>query len=188
MAHIELPEGLPGITGLLAFRPETAKPLRALAEVLLRSSNSLTSGERELIATYTSSRNDCLFCQSSHGAAAAHHLNGDTELVNQVKYNFEEAPISKKMKALLAIARQVQKGGKFVTNDDICRAKDAGATDVEIHDTVLIAAAFCMYNRYVDGLATWAPKEQAAYKEMGAQLAERGYIARDTEDELKAIA
>src|SRR3954463_7556288 len=77
MPHIALPEGLPGITSGFAFRPETAKPMRELAEVLLRGPNTLTSGEREMIAAYVSSRNDCHFCQASHSAAAAHHLDGN---------------------------------------------------------------------------------------------------------------
>jgi uncharacterized peroxidase-related enzyme len=177
MAHITLPEGLPGISGPMAFRPETAQPLRALAEILLRGPGSLTSGERELIATYTSSQNDCFFCQTSHGAAAAHHLGGDAALVDQVKRDYRSAPISNKLKALLAIAGHVQKGGKQVTSDDIEHARQAGASDLEIHDTVLIAAAFCMYNRYVDGLATWAPANPEAYRAMGARLADQGYLA-----------
>ena len=176
MAHITLPEGLPGISGPMAFRPETAKSLRELAEVLLRGPSSLTSGERELIATYTSSRNDCYFCQTSHGAAAAHHLGGNLELVEQVKHDFRTAPISGKLKALLAIAGKVQEGGKHVTTELIEQARQEGATDLELHDTVLIAAAFCMYNRYVDGLATWAPREPEAYTAMGARLAEQGYL------------
>ena len=176
MAHITLPENLPGITGPMAFRPETAQPLRALAEVLLRSPNSLTRGEREMIATYTSSQNDCYFCQTSHGAAAAHHLGGNFKLVDQVKQDFRTAPISEKLKTLLAIAGQVQKGGKHVTPEDVARARQAGASDLEIHDTVLIAAAFCMYNRYVDGLATWAPRDPEAYQAMGARMAEQGYV------------
>jgi uncharacterized peroxidase-related enzyme len=176
MPHITLPEGLPGISGPMSFRPETAKPLRALAEVLLRGPNSLTSGERELIATYTSSQNDCYFCQTSHGAAAAHHLEGKVELIEQVKRDFRTAPISDKLKALLAVAGQVQRGGKHVTPETIEEARQAGASDVEIHDTVLIAAAFCMYNRYVDGLATWAPRDPEAYAAIGRRLAEQGYV------------
>ena len=164
MPHIALPEGLPGITGPLAFRPETAKPMRALAEFLLRGPNTLSSADREIIATYTSSQNDCHFCQTSHAAAAVHHLGGPSELasnfalISGIKRDFESAPISAKLKALLNIAGHVQQGGKRVTTDDIARARKEGATDTEIHDTVLIAAAFCMYNRYVDGLATWAPQ------------------------------
>ena len=188
MSHITLPEGLPGISGPMAFRPETAKPLRALAEVLLRGPNSLTSGERELIATYTSSQNDCHFCQASHGAAAAHHLGGNVELIDRVKRDFETAPISDKLKALLAIAGQVQKGGKQVTTEDIERARKAGATDLEIHDAVLIAAAFCMYNRYVDGLATWAPRDPEAYAAMGARLAEQGYVNTSNAAPVEATA
>jgi uncharacterized peroxidase-related enzyme len=176
MAHITLPEGMPGIIGLLAFRPETAEPMRRLSEFLLRGPNSLTSAEREMIATYTSSLNGCYFCQMGHGAAAAHHLGGNLEVIDQVKRDFRTAPVSDKLKALLAIAGQVQKGGKHVTCEDIERARLAGATDLEIHDTVLIAAAFCMYNRYVDGLATSTPQDPEIYLAMGARLAEQGYV------------
>jgi uncharacterized peroxidase-related enzyme len=181
MAHIRLPEGIPGILGPMAFSPETAKPLNALAEVLLRGPSTLTPAEREMIATYVSSQNDCYFCQHAHGAVAAYRLGGDEKLVNDVKLNFESAAISEKMKALLAIAGKVQKGGKQVTPGDIDRARKQGATDKEIHDTVLIAAAFCMYNRYVDGLATWAPTDPAMYRENGKRLAEKGY-AEATDD------
>jgi uncharacterized peroxidase-related enzyme len=176
MAHIQLPEGIPGILGPMAFSPETAKPLNALAEVLLRGPNTLTPAEREMIATYVSSQNDCYFCQNAHGAVAAYRLGGDEKLVNDVKVNFESAAVSGKMKSLLAIAGKVQKGGKQVTPEDVERARKQGATDKEIHDAVLIAAAFCMYNRYVDGLATWAPSDPEMYRQNGRRLAEEGYV------------
>jgi uncharacterized peroxidase-related enzyme len=175
MAHIAITEGLPGISGGFAFRPETAKPMRELAHILLHESNSLTPGERELIATYVSSRNDCYFCQTSHGAAAAAHLGGD-DVVQQVRTDFESAPVTAKLKALLAIAGKVQQDGKLVTSEDVERARREGASDIEIHDTVLIAAAFCMYNRYVDGLGTWQPRDQSMYTQMGQHLAEHGYL------------
>jgi uncharacterized peroxidase-related enzyme len=176
MAHISVPEGLPGILGPMSISPETTKALRELAEVLLRGPNTLTSAERETIATYVSSQNDCCFCQMSHGAAAAEHMGGNYELVERVKTNYAAADISEKLKALLAVAGKVQKGGKHVTADDIARARDAGATDREIHDTVLIAAAFCMFNRYVDGLDTWQPADPQAYRKMGQRMAHDGYI------------
>jgi len=176
MAHIQLSEELPGILGPLTFSPDTAKPLLELAEVLLRGPNSLTSAERELIATYVSSQNDCQFCQLSHGAAAAEHLGGNYDLIDRVKLNYEAAEVSDKIKALLAIAGQVQKGGKQVTSEHIARARQHGATDKEIHDTVLIAAAFCMYNRYVDGLATRQSSDRDTYREMGQRLAKEGYV------------
>jgi uncharacterized peroxidase-related enzyme len=175
MAHISLPEGLPGISGAFAFRPETAKPMRELAHVLLHELNSLAPGERELIATYVSSQNDCYFCQASHGAAAACHL-GEDEIVRQVKTDFESAPVAPKLKALLAIAGKVQRDGKLVTAEDVERARREGASDLEIHDTVLIAAAFCMYNRYVDGLNSWQPRDDGMYSQMGQHLAEHGYL------------
>ena len=174
MPHIALPEGVPGISSGFAFRPETAKPLRALAHVLLHEPGSLTPGERELIAAYVSSRNDCFFCATSHGAAATAHL-GDASIVASVTGDYLQAPISAKLKVLLQIAGKVQRGGKFVTEEDINNARTEGASDIEIHDTVLIAAAFCMFNRYVDGLATWQPRDPAMYEDMGKHLAEHGY-------------
>jgi uncharacterized peroxidase-related enzyme len=179
MAHINLPDGLPGIRGPMAFRPETAKPLNELAEVLLRSENSLSRGERELIATYVSSLNDCFFCQNAHGGLAQHYLQCDMAFIDQVKVDYQSTPISEKLKSLLAIAASVQKGGKHVTENQILNAKQEGATDIEIHDTVLIAAAFCMFNRYVDGLNTWAPLDRDIYVKRGPRRAEEGYINFD---------
>jgi uncharacterized peroxidase-related enzyme len=176
MPHIALPEGLPGIRGALAFRPETARPLNQLAETLLFGPNSLAPGERELIATYVSHLNDCHFCQSIHGAVAAAHLDGDEDLVRRVKADFQHAAISQKLKALLVIASKVQRGGKHVTRADVEHARTLGATDTEIHDTVLIAAAFCMYNRYVDGLGTTQPHDEAMYRERGKMVAQKGYV------------
>src|SRR5215218_907510 len=164
MAHIDLENNLPGIRGLMAYRPETARPLNALAESLLRDDdNSLSRGERELIGTYVSYLNDCFFCQNVHGALAGHYLQCDMQQIDAIKQDFTSASLSPKMKALLAIANSVQKSGKHVTATQVDAARAAGATDRELHDTVLIAAAFCMFNRYVDGLATWAPEDRQFY-------------------------
>jgi uncharacterized peroxidase-related enzyme len=171
--HIDLPD-LPGIRALMAFRPETAAPINALVDILLRGPSTLTPGERELIAAYVSSQNECRYCHTIHGAVAAHHL-GDEAVVSQVKGDFTRAPISGKLKALLAIAGKTALGGKQVTAADIEAAKAQGATDIEIHDTVLIAAVFCMCNRYVDGLATWAPDDADFYRRRAALVAEHGY-------------
>jgi len=176
MPHIALPPERPGIVSGFAFRPETAKPMRELAEILLRGPNSLTSAERETIAAVVSARNDCHFCQASHTAAAAHHQQGDYSVVNAAKRDYESAPLSPRMKALLAIAVHVQESGRHVTAADVQRARDAGATDLEIHDAVLIAAAFSMFNRYVDGLATFTPRDDAAYDAMGQRMATDGYL------------
>ena len=176
MAHISLPDNFPGITAGFAFRPETAKPMRQLAEVLLRGPSSLTSGEREMIASLVSYRNECVFCHASHRAAAAHNMDGDYGPVDSVCNDFTRAPISPKLKALLFIAAKVQEDGRRVTADDVATAKAAGATDVEIHDAVLIAAAFSMFNRYVDGLATFTPTDPDAYDAMGRRMAKEGYV------------
>ena len=176
MAHIKLNnENLPGISGLLDFNTETAKPLLLLAETLLRGPSSLSSGEREIIASSVSYWNDCHFCHTSHGASAAAHLKSGMGLIDDIKAGLPNTPVSDKLRALLVIAHHVQQGGKNVTEADIAAAKEQGATDLEIHDTVLIAAAFCMYNRYVDGLNTWAPQANEAYEKMGEQLAFEGY-------------
>jgi uncharacterized peroxidase-related enzyme len=151
--------------------------MNQLVDVLLQGPSTLTPGERELIATYVSAQNDCYYCQTIHGAIAAAHLNGNEELVEQVKRSFAEADISEKLKTLLAVAAKVQKSGKQVTDQDIAAARREGATDREIHDTVLIAAAFCMFNRYVDGLGTWAPGDMEWYRDRGRKVAAAGYLA-----------
>jgi uncharacterized peroxidase-related enzyme len=174
--HIALPEQLPGIASGFAFRPETAKPMRELAEVLLRGPSTLTSAEREMIAAFVSDRNDCRFCHASHRAAAAHHMDGRYDVVDAVQRDYHSAPVSPKLKALLAIAGQVQQSGTQVTTADVDRARREGATDREIHDTVLIAAAFCMFNRYVDGLATLTPTDEKIYDQMGQRMAKEGYV------------
>jgi uncharacterized peroxidase-related enzyme len=181
MPHISLPEGLPGIISGFAFRPETGKPMRELAHILLHGPGTLTQGERELIATYVSSENDCYFCQTCHGAVASAQLGGDSGVVEQVKHDFLQANISEKLMALLVIAGQVQQGGKNVSAESVEKARLQGASDLEIHDTVLIAAAFSMYNRYVDGLATWQPRDSAMYAGMGENLARRGYLTPSIE-------
>ena len=175
MAHIPVAPDLPGIRGLMAFRPDTARPLNALVDVLLCGPHTLTKGERELIATYVSSQNDCHYCQTIHGAIAAQHLDGNEALVVDVKTDPERASISDKLKALLVIAGKTAEGGLKVTADDVARARAHGATDLEIHDTVLIAAVFCLCNRYVDGLATWAPDEPDFYRQRAKIVAEQGY-------------
>ena len=174
MPYIPLEEHLPGITGLLEYRKDTAQPIRALTQVLLRGPSSLTEGERELIATIVSSRNECRFCTAAH-TAAANVLLGEDDTSEKVKQDILTAPVSEKMKALLTIASQVQQSGKNVTADSIKKAKDEGATDVEIHDTVLIAALFCLYNRYVDGLSTVTPADPGFYKGLGERLINYGY-------------
>ncbi|MEU4739664.1 carboxymuconolactone decarboxylase family protein [Actinosynnema sp. NPDC023658] len=178
MAHIDLgvDEALfPGITGPMRFRPETAKPLNELAEVLLRAPNSLPAGERELIAAYVSGLNECSFCRDSHSAFAAAQLDEGMTLVQQVRADLDAAPVSEKLRSLLRIAGAVQETGRKVTTELVEQARAQGATDVEIHDTVLIAAAFCMFNRYVDGLGTLVARPED-YEESARRIVADGYI------------
>ncbi len=179
MAHIKLPEGAPGVVGPMIAYPETQVHLSGLAETLLRGPSSLSPAERELIASYVSSGNECYFCTQSHAAAARVHFGEECRLVDQVLAEVDTAPVSAKMKALLAIADKVRRDGRLVQAGDVARARAEGADDKAIHDTVLIAAAFCMFNRYVDGLGTWAPKDPAAYEESGLRLANHGYVNYD---------
>jgi uncharacterized peroxidase-related enzyme len=175
MPYIDVNKDLPGIRSLMAFRPETAAPLNALAEILMRDNTGLSRTDRELIGMYVSYLNDCFYCNHSHGEIAVCYLNGDRDLVNAVRRNYKEAPISEKLKSLLQIAGKVQKSGKAVLPEDIENARQQGATDRDIHDTVLIAAAFCLFNRYVDGLATVAPQDMSTYPLRARQVAEHGY-------------
>ena len=178
MPHIPLPEGVPGIVAPMMRFPETAGPLNALADALLRGPSSLTPAERELVAAYVSRRNECVFCSNAHAAVARHHFGAERALVDQVLVDVESAPVSPKLRALLRIAAKVQKDGRLVEQADVEAARVEGADDKAIHDTILIAAAFCMFNRYVDGLASWAPADPAAYDEMGRRMAEQGYTSR----------
>ena len=175
MPHINVDKNLPGIRSLMAFSPETAAPMGELANLLLRSNEGLSMAEREMIAAHVSWLNDCFYCQQSHGAIAVCYLDGNTELVDNVKKDYLHADISDKLKALLSIAGSVQKGGKQVTPEQIEIARSFGATDKDIHDTVLIAAAFCMFNRYVDGLDAATPTDLSTYSLRAKQIAETGY-------------
>ena len=175
MPHISVDENLPGIRALLAFSPETATPISVLTNLLLRSNEGLSMADRELIAAHVSYLNDCFYCHQSHGEIAICYLDGNNELVEQVKKDYLNAGISDKLKALLAIAGSVQKGGKYVTPEQIETAKSLGATDRDIHDTVLIAATFCMFNRYVDGLAANTPTDLSTYPLRAKQIVEKGY-------------
>jgi uncharacterized peroxidase-related enzyme len=176
MAHIPVPEGVPGIRSLVMFRPETGEYLYELAQVLLRGDSPLSEAERELIAAYVSSRNECMFCMSSHAAAARYLFTDKKKLVDFVLNDYQLAPISDKLKALLTIAGKVQQNGKAVLEEDVTAARKHGANDRDIHDTVLIAATFSMFNRYVDGLASLTPTDPKAYEEMGARMVEKGYV------------
>jgi uncharacterized peroxidase-related enzyme len=176
MAHIKVPEGVPGIRSLVMFRPETGKPLYELARVLLRNESPLTTAERELIATHVSTRNECVFCASSHAAVARELYGSEREIVDCVIEDVNNAPVTPKMKALLTIAGKVQQSGKSVLPEDVAEARKQGAGDRDIHDTVLIAATFSMFNRYVDGLASYTPTDPKAYEEMGKRMSTVGYV------------
>jgi len=175
MTYIKTNIPQPGIVELLFYKGSTGKALSNLAQTLMHGPSNLSSGERELIAAYVSGLNNCEFCHESHGSCASHHLNDNGKTLEAVKSDFERAPVSEKMKALLKIAGQVQKGGREVTPEFIEEAIRKGASDEDIHDTVLIAAAFCMFNRYVDGLRTNLPTQKSDYLEMGKRMAKNGY-------------
>jgi uncharacterized peroxidase-related enzyme len=176
MAHIQVPEGVPGIRSLVMFRPETGQHLYQLAQVLLRGPSTLSEADRELIAAYVSNQNNCHFCMSSHAAAARCLFGDQSAVVDQTLTDIESAGLSPKMKALLHIAGKVQILGSEVKQADVDVARMEGATDREIHDTVLIAATFCMFNRYVDGLASFTPTDPETYSEMGKRMAGKGYV------------
>lgn len=175
MAYINTNIPQPGIIGLLYYKSASGKALSDLAHTLLHGPSTLTSGERELIAAHVSYLNNCEFCHLSHKAAANAHLQDEGATMDSIILDLNTADVSEKMKALLNVAGKVQQSGRAVMPEDIDAARQRGATDEEIHDTVLIAAAFCMYNRYVDGLNTALPESNIEYKDMGIRLATKGY-------------
>ncbi|WP_426669389.1 carboxymuconolactone decarboxylase family protein [Mucilaginibacter sp. McL0603] len=174
MPHIELESHLPGITGLLEYRKDTGEPIRVLTQILLRGPSTLTEAERELIASVVSHGNQCKFCTAAH-TAAVDMLLGEHATSEMVKADISTAPVSEKMKALLTIAALTGKSGKLVTPENIAKAKAEGATDIEIHDTVLIAALFSLYNRYVDGMATAMPDNDSYFTMLAERLVNHGY-------------
>lgn len=176
MPHITLEDGIPGIRSLVLFRPDTGKALYDLAQVLLRAPSTLSSAERELIAAFVSNQNSCTFCCSSHAAAARYLYKEDQSIVDVVLSEYLKAPISDKLKCLLTIADHVRLDARTVSEELVNNARIAGASDRDIHDTVLISAAFCMYNRYVDGLATFTPIEKQVYEQMGERMGTIGYV------------
>ena len=167
MPHIDLHNDRPGIVGLFQYRPDTAGPLMELTELLLRGQSTLSRGERELIAMYVSALNECQYCTLTHA----------TKATAQLPDGMLGALESDKLRGLLRIAAAVQRSGRAVTKELVDNARQVGATEREIHDTVLIAAAFCMYNRYVDGLDAVAPDDAETYLRMADFVMERGYTA-----------
>lgn len=181
MPHIKLPDE-PGIIGPLAAYRRTERHLDGLANELMTCESSLTKAEREMIATYVSFGNKCYFCTNSHAAAARHLLAEQRGLVDEMLHNLGTADVTPKLRALLVIADKVRQGGRLVTTEDVEAARRHGADDQAIHDTVLIAGMFCMFNRYVDGLATWTPQDPKVYDEIGARIATKGYGSRWREE------
>lgn len=175
MAHIQLPAGLLGMRALVTYRPETGQHLYGFTQELMRGESPLSAAERELIATHVSAGNQCSYCMSSHAATARELFGEDKGVVDQVIADAATAPVTPKMRALLEIAGRVRQSGKSVTDADIAAARAAGAGDRDIHDTVLIAAAFSLFNRYVDGLASAAGIDPSSYAEMGKRLSSVGY-------------
>lgn len=180
MAHIPLPKDAPGIVGLMLAYPNTGRHIAGLAEALLRGPSSLTRTEREIIATYVSCGNGCTFCSNLHAEVAKHVMGQEGDRLHDVlravqNRTVDESNIDDKMRALLVVAEKVRENGHLVSEADIADARDAGADDQAIHDTVLVAAMFSMINRYIDGLAAFTPTDPAVYAQAGAALAEHGF-------------
>ncbi|MBL8866175.1 MAG: carboxymuconolactone decarboxylase family protein [Planctomycetia bacterium] len=178
MPHVSLSTDAPGIIGLLNEFPHSEKPINHLCQAVMRGDASLSLAERELIATHVSAGNECRFCRESHAATARHLLGDQCHLVTGMIDHPEDPPMDAKMRALLHIAGKVRIDGKLVTTDDVAAARQAGADDRAIHDTVLIAAMFCMFNRYVDGLGTIQPDDSTVYEVIGERIATKGYGSR----------
>ncbi|MEP7196973.1 MAG: carboxymuconolactone decarboxylase family protein [Saprospiraceae bacterium] len=176
MPHIELQENIPGIKSLFLFRPDTGQALYELAQVILREESPLSIAERELIAAFVSRQNECIFCTNSHAASARVLYESEEGLVDFALNDYQNSTLSDKMKSLLKISECVAKDARTVSNEIIEEARKNGAQDREIHDTVLIAASFCMFNRYVDGLDTFTPLDNELYKQMGERMANNGYV------------
>lgn len=175
MPHIAIDNDQPGIRGLMLHRPDTAAPLNHLAGVLLAGDAVLSAGERELIASYVSHLNRTPFCAGTHGAVAAARIEGGQDTVAATFADPATAPVTPRLRALLRIAAEVQAHARPVSDEAVAAARAAGAHDTDIHDTVLIAAAFCLFNRYVSCLATAVPTEPEYYEEAARRIIGEGY-------------
>jgi uncharacterized peroxidase-related enzyme len=174
----------PGISAALRLTPGLGLHLRGLADELLVNDfpgATIRRDQRELLATAVSAANDCFFCMDSHGAFANALLerSGAVELVpliEAVKDGSSDG-FDSKMRALLHIARTVRHDPRRLTAADVETATDAGASDADVQLAVLIAAAFSMYNRMVDGFRARTAPTTDAYRERADQIAEHGYSA-----------
>ncbi len=177
--------GLPDVPGILAairLTPGLGVHLRGLADELLVHDfpgSTLVRAQREMLATAVSAANDCFYCMDSHGAFATALLQstGATHLVpliDTIKLGSSEG-LDPKMQALLHISRTVRRDPRELTAGDVEAALAAGATDADTQLAVLIAAAFSMYNRMVDGFRAQTPPSAEAYRARAGEIAEHGY-------------
>lgn len=172
----------PGIGTATMLTPALGTHLRGLADTLLVNDfpgATLQRHERELLATAVSAANDCFFCMDSHGAFASLLLerSGATELVplvDEVKRGSSDG-FDPKMQALLNISRTVRHDPLRLSAADVAAAESAGASDADIQLAVLIAAAFSMYNRIVDGFRARTPPTADVYQASATEIVEVGY-------------
>jgi uncharacterized peroxidase-related enzyme len=177
--------GLPDVPGILAairLTPGLGVHLRGLADELLVNDfpgATIQRHEREMLATAVSAANDCFYCMDSHGAFASALLerNGAAELtpvIDVIKHGSSDG-LDAKMRALLHISRTLQKTPRGLTDADITAAQAAGASDADVQLAVLIASAFSMYNRMVEGFRAKTAPTAEAYRARAAEIAEHGY-------------
>lgn len=179
--------GLPDVPGIgvaMRLTPGLGRHLRGLADEVLVNDYpgaTISRHEREMIATAVSAANDCFFCMDSHAAhaRAVMELTGDLEQapVLDVITTGSSDGLDPKMQALLHIARTVRRAPLELTADDVAAATSAGASDGDVQLAILIAAAFSMYNRLVDGFRAKTPPVVGVYAERARQIAEHGYSA-----------
>lgn len=173
---------VPGILAAMRLTPSLERHLRGLADALLVEDYpgaTITRAERELLATAVSAGNDCFYCMDSHGAFANAVLErsgvtGLERLIDGIKNGASDG-LDDKMRALLHIARTVRREARDLTAADVATARAAGATDADVQLAVLIAAAFSMYNRMVDGFRAKTPPTADAFRAGAAEIVEHGY-------------
>jgi uncharacterized peroxidase-related enzyme len=177
--------GLPDVPGILTairLTPGLGIHLRGLADELLVNDfpgATISRAQREMLATAVSAENDCFYCMDSHGSFATALLEGSgaTELVplvDEIKLGSSEG-FDDKMRALLHVARTVRREPRDLTADDVQAAHAAGAADADIQLAVLIASAFSMYNRMVEGFRARTMPSADAYRARAAEIAANGY-------------
>jgi uncharacterized peroxidase-related enzyme len=175
----------PQIWHMFAFQPHATKHLERFTQAIMRDPGPISPGLRELIAAYTSARNDCPFWLKSHAAVAA-ELLGDEALVGGVIKDLESSPLAEAEKALLRFVDKVNRDSIRIGPPDIEALRQAGWDEAAIYYAITVCALFNFYNRWIDASGVHALSEEA-HRVGGKRSAKFGYVRTPANESLASL-